>query len=187
MRTPLKQNTKRQPFRLVASSFVLAYTVSLGTLGKGFSGYVSTFLGIDHESLIIRLDHTDDVVIDVLGASFIIILTLLLASGVRASFVVNGVTTGMSITVIVFIIVAAIPNLDVQNYTPFFPEDVKVTKVCHGVSFLYYAYSGYDSLASVAEDARNPSRNLPMAIIVCLVVCIVLYSVLAAALIGIVP
>ena len=174
-------------FRLVASSFLWGYVVSLGALGKGFTGYVSTFLGIDHESLIIRFDHTDEVVIDVLGAAVIAMLTLLLACGVRTSFTVNGITTGMSMTVIVFIIVAAIPNVDVNNYTPFFPEDAKVTKICRGISLLYYAYLGFDSLASVAEDAQNPSRNLPMAIVVCLVVSIVLYSLLAAALIGIVP
>ena len=84
------------------------------------------------------------------------------------------------------IFVAAIPNVDVQNYMLFFPKDAKVTTICRGVSLLYYAYLGFDSLASVAEDAQNPSRNLPIAIVVCLVVCIILYSLLATAFIGIV-
>ena len=80
-----------------------------------------------------------------------------------------------------------------DNWTPFLPENTGVRGE-FGVSgmllasgIIFFAYIGFDAVSTAAQEARNPSRDMPVAIIASLLICTVLYIVMAAVLTGIVP
>jgi APA family basic amino acid/polyamine antiporter len=59
--------------------------------------------------------------------------------------------------------------------------------VLGGAAFMFFAYIGFDAVSTTAEEAKNPSKDLPFGIITSLVICTVLYIVVVAILDGVVP
>src|SRR3970282_1206120 len=56
-----------------------------------------------------------------------------------------------------------------------------------GAAVVFFAYIGFDAVSTVAEETRNPTRDLPIGIITSLVICTVIYSVVAAVSTGLIP
>jgi len=72
-----------------------------------------------------------------------------------------------------------------QNWRPFLPFGWQ--GVMQGASYVFFAYIGFDSVSTHAEEARNPKRDVPIGIITSLALCTVLYILVAAVLTGMVP
>ena len=72
-----------------------------------------------------------------------------------------------------------------QNWTPFQPQGWGGTLA--GAAVVFFAYIGFDAVSTVAEETKNPSRDLPIGIIASLVVCTVIYVVVAAVFTGLIP
>jgi basic amino acid/polyamine antiporter, APA family len=72
-----------------------------------------------------------------------------------------------------------------ENWSPFMPYGF--AGVATGAAVVFFAYIGFDAVSTTAEEAKNPSRDLPIGIIASLVVCTVLYLAVAAILSGIIP
>ena len=155
-------------------------------VAKGVAGYVATLTGIDTKALVFTSNSAGGMEIDIAGAVTIIFLTALLAYGVRASFTFNGIATALSLIVILFLAGAAIPHIDVDNYVPIFPNEFGSSSVFRGASLVFFSFIGFDALATVAEDAKNPSRDLPLSILTSLTICTFLYVLMATALVGMV-
>ncbi|HET6344898.1 MAG TPA: amino acid permease, partial [Myxococcota bacterium] len=73
----------------------------------------------------------------------------------------------------------------VANWQPFFPNGWSGTLT--GAAIVFFAYVGFDSLSTVAEETRDPGRNLPRGIIASLIVCTVLYLAVTGVFTGIMP
>jgi amino acid transporter len=71
-----------------------------------------------------------------------------------------------------------------QNWIPFAPEGI--SGVLKGVSAVFFAYIGFDAISTTAEECRNPSRDMPRAIIYTLIICTVLYVLVSLVLTGMV-
>src|SRR4029450_3745438 len=71
------------------------------------------------------------------------------------------------------------------NWNPFMPY--AWSGVMTGAAVVFFAYIGFDAVSTTAEEAKNPSRDLPIGIIASLIICTLLYIVVAAVLTGIVP
>jgi APA family basic amino acid/polyamine antiporter len=91
----------------------------------------------------------------------------------------------LKLAVVVFVIVAGIPHVDPANWRPFFPKGFAGT--LSGAAYVFFAYIGFDSISTHAEEARNPSRDVPIGILTSLALCTVLYIAVAAVLTGMVP
>lgn len=87
------------------------------------------------------------------------------------------------IAVILFVIVAGVFFVDVNNWTPFLPN--RFEGVLKGVSAVFYAYIGFDAISTTAEECRNPQRDMPRGMIYSLLICTVLYILIALVLTGI--
>ena len=86
------------------------------------------------------------------------------------------------IAVIIFVIVAGAFFVDTNNWRPFMPNGFE--GVLKGVSAVFYAYIGFDAISTTAEEARNPQRDMPRAMINSLIICTVLYIAIALVLTG---
>jgi APA family basic amino acid/polyamine antiporter len=72
-----------------------------------------------------------------------------------------------------------------QNWTPFAPNGWAGIQA--GAAIVFFAYIGFDAVSTVAEEVRNPKRDMPIGIIGSLIVCTIIYIVVAAVFTGIIP
>jgi APA family basic amino acid/polyamine antiporter len=132
-------------------------------------------------------------------------IMLILVKGVRESARFNAVIVSIKLTVIVLVIGLGASYVVPDNWHPFAPyglggvglfgktlighsaADGSPVGMMAGAALVFYAYIGFDSVSTQAEEARNPKRDIPIALIASLLICTVLYILMAAVLTGMVP
>lgn len=168
----------------------MEYLISVSTVAKGFSGYFANLVGLDNSDALLIDVGVSWIVLDIPGCVLVILLTILLAYGVRESFIFNACATSLMIIVVTFIIICGFFNIDTNNYTPFFPKEGDYDGVVGSLSaasVVFFAYIGYDAVATVAEEAKTPSRDVPLGIMLSVSFCTFVYLLMSTVLIGMVP
>jgi basic amino acid/polyamine antiporter, APA family len=133
------------------------------------------------------------------------LLTAVLVIGIRMSATFNALMVAVKLAVVFLIIAVGVFYIDPQNWLPFAPYGYSGISffgktimgqqaaggeplgAIAGAAIVFYAYIGFDSVSTHAEEARNPSRDVPIGIIASLTLCTVLYIAVAAVLTGMVP
>lgn len=133
------------------------------------------------------------------------IITIILVKGIRESTRFNATIVGIKLLVILFVIVVGAFYVDVNNWQPFAPygytgisffghtvlgnsgANGQPLGMLAGAAMIFFAYIGFDSVSTHAEEAKNPQRDVPIGIISSLVICTVLYIAVTAVLTGMVP
>jgi APA family basic amino acid/polyamine antiporter len=115
----------------------------------------------------------------------VLIISALLVIGVRESARFNAVMVSIKLAAILFFIVVGIGYVEPSNWSPFTPYGIQGISAAAAVVF--FAYIGFDAVSTTAEEAKNPSRDLPIGIIASLVLCTILYLAVAGILSGIIP
>ena len=165
----------------------------LGQLGINVPWYLATDLrsAALEPGLVATAPHLAGVpvVFNLLAAAITMALTVVVIWGIRESARLNAAMVLVKIAVLAFFVGLAAwwvprPTL-VGNWQPFFPNGA--TGTLTGAAIVFFAFVGYDSISTVAEETRNPGRNVPLGIIASLAVCTVLYLVVTCAFTGMVP
>jgi APA family basic amino acid/polyamine antiporter len=117
------------------------------------------------------------------------VLTVVLVWGIRESANFNAGMVAIKIIVLLFFVGAALyfvpPGKMVENWHPFRPQGWGGTFA--GAALVFFAYIGFDAVSTVAEETKNPARDLPIGIIGSLIVCTIFYVVVAAVFTGMIP
>lgn len=127
---------------------------------------------------------TMPIVMDLPALLITLIMTTLVFIGIRESKFTANVMTVLKIGIILLVIFLGATYVNPENWSPFAPNGAE--GVLKGVSAVFFAYIGFDALATTAEEAKNPSRDLPRAMILSLLICTVLYIALALVITGMV-
>jgi APA family basic amino acid/polyamine antiporter len=121
-----------------------------------------------------------------LPAVFIVTaLTAVLVIGIKESARFTAVMVGIKLLVLAFFVIAGLFWVTPENWTPFAPNGW--VGIQAGAAVIFFAYIGFDAVSTMAEETRNPSRNLPIGILGSLAICTVVYVIVAAVLTGMVP
>lgn len=117
--------------------------------------------------------------------AFIIValITWLAYIGIKESKQSANFMVIFKVAVIIFVIVAGAFFVDTNNWSPFMPNGFE--GVLKGVSAVFYAYIGFDAISTMAEECKNPQRDMPKGMIYSLLICTVLYILIALVLTGI--
>src|SRR5206468_12819245 len=129
------------------------------------------------------------IVFNLLAIGIVALITLVLVWGIKESSEFNAVMVGIKILVLLFFIGVALyfvsPAKMDTNWHPFQPVGWGGTLA--GAAVVFFAYIGFDAVSTVAEETKNPARDLPIGIIASLVICTVFYVVVAAVFTGAMP
>lgn len=129
------------------------------------------------------------VIFNFLAFGIVALLTIVLVWGIRESANFNAGMVLVKILVLLFFVGVALyfvpPSEMAVNWRPFQPQGWSGTFA--GAALVFFAYIGFDAVSTVAEETKNPARDLPIGIIGSLVVCTVFYIVVAAIFTGLVP
>jgi len=129
------------------------------------------------------------IVFNILALGIVALITVVLVWGIKESAEFNAVMVGIKILVLLFFIGLALyyvsPGQMTDNWQPFQPQGWSGTFT--GAAVVFFAYIGFDAVSTVAEETKNPARDLPIGIIASLIICTVLYVLVAAVFTGMVP
>lgn len=121
-----------------------------------------------------------------LPAVFIVLaITAILVVGIKESVRFNTLMVITKVAILIFFIVVGAFYVKPANWVPFAPNGMK--GILAGASVIFFAYIGFDAVSTVAEETKNPKRDMPIGIIGSLLICTFFYIVVAAVLTGMIP
>ncbi|MGE9807207.1 MULTISPECIES: amino acid permease [unclassified Janibacter] len=193
---------------IIGWDLLLELFLGASVVAQGWSQYAVILLGnlgFDWPTAIGPDGH-----VNLLAFGLVAVLTALVAYGIKESMRVNLVLVAIKLFIVLFVIVAGIGFINTANYSPFVPETAAVEAksglhqpllqmffglepsaygiggIVAGAALVFFAYIGFDVVATTAEEAKNPQRDMPIGIIASLVICTVLYMATALVITGMV-
>lgn len=195
---------------------VLEYAVGSATVANGWSGYFQSVLArlglhvpaeLRQAPFVYEDGHLlrTDAWVNLPAVLVVVIVTAVLVKGIRESAGFNALMVFLKLAAVLFVILAGAFLVDPGNWTPFAPygwtgislfgvpvagqsnAGGEPVGMLAGAAIIFFAYIGFDSVSTHAEEAVNPRRDVPIAIIASLVICTLLYVGVVAVLTGMVP
>ncbi|KAL6525528.1 Carnitine O-acetyltransferase mitochondrial [Orobanche hederae] len=179
---------------LIGWALILEYTIGGSAVARGISPNLALLFGgpTSLPSFLARQTIPGiGVVVDPCAAILVFVVTGLLCVGIKESTFVQGIVTAANICAMIFVIIAGgylgfqtgWPGYELPaGYFPFGADGMLA-----GASTVFFAFIGFDSVASTAEEVKNPQRDLPMGIGFALSICCTLYMLVSAVIVGLVP
>lgn len=164
---------------------LLEYGVSVAAVAVGWGAYINEFL---EGTLGLRIPDAlaqppgEGGVVNIPAAIVVLLAMGVLLLGIRESARATTITTLLKIAVLVFFVCVAIFGFRADNMTPFNPQGW--AGVFGGASAVFFSFIGFDAASTAGEEARNPRRDLPRAIVISLIIVTVIYVLVAITAVG---
>lgn len=185
---------------LIGWDLLLEYALIVAAVASGWSGYVLNLLdafGLQLPEALRGAPHSGDgrmfnLVAALVAMAVAVLLTMRTEWGARA----NTVVVAFKVLAVLVVIAVGIAHVDPANWTPFVPERIVdadgvghygLQGVVTAAAVVFFAVFGYDTLTTAAEEAKNPQRDLPRAILLSLGISMALYIAMTLVLTGMVP
>ena len=192
---------------IIGWDLLLELMLGAAVVARGWSAYLQSLLGLPTWLA------GDKAWPDPAAIAIVLVLSLLLVRGSKTASRFTGVLVAVKIAVVLVVIVVGAMHINTANYTPFIPPSEPVQGAEGGIlhqpivqaflglepsafgvfgvvaatSVVFFAFIGFDIVATTAEETANPQRDMPRAILGSLAICTVLYMAVAAVLTGMVP
>lgn len=172
---------------VVGWGLILEYTVGASAVASGWSAYA---LGLLQQAGF-TLPHaltavpTEGGLVNLPAVVITAVITLLLLQGTKESTTVNRILVIVKLGVVALFLFLAVPRVQPVNWVPFIPFGF--SGIAHAAAVVFFAYIGFDAVATAAEECKNPNRDLPIGIIGSLLICTALYIAVSLAITGVVP
>ncbi len=170
---------------IIGWDLFLEFTVGAAAVAIGWSGQLNATLdqifGITLPQAI-TAPPSEGGVVNLLGMLLVLALTYLLVRGIRISSRANIVMVIVTIAVLLLIIAVGSTEVSTANWEPFFPFGL--AGVVGGAALVFFAFIGFDIVATTAEEAREPQRDMPRGILGSLAITAVLYVAVALVVTG---
>ncbi|MFF8192885.1 amino acid permease [Streptomyces bobili] len=199
------------PAWTIGWDLVLEFALGTAVVAVGWSGYVASLLdnaGWHLPEALSGRDGADGFGFDILAAALVLVLTAILVLGTKLSARVTSVVVAIKVTVVLVVIIAGLFFINGDNYDPFIPkaQDVPageslqspliqlmfgwapsnfgVMGIFTAASVVFFAFIGFDVVATAAEETRNPQRDMPRGILGSLMICTALYVAVSIVVTG---
>jgi basic amino acid/polyamine antiporter, APA family len=176
---------------IIGWDLILEYLLAVSAVSVGWSGYFQSLLKGLGIIIPATLSAAPGAIPGVttyfnLPAFLIVMLiTLLLSVGVKQSKRVNNIMVIIKVAVVVLFIVVAVGYVKPANWTPFTPFGME--GIFAAAALVFFAFIGFDAIASAAEETKDPNKDLPKGIIYSLLICTFLYVIVTGIMTGVVP
>lgn len=170
-----------EAFKIRIVSFILGWIIifsglfSATTVAFGFAGYFASLIGIPSNLLIIPI-----------SIALIIILSIVNYIGIKTSTFANIIFTFIEAAGLILIIIIGMPHFGSVDYFQL-PVGSSFFAIFSSIALIFFAYIGFEDIANIAEEVKNPAKNLPRAIIYSLIITTILYGLTAISVVSVVP
>src|SRR3954468_22368703 len=201
---------------IIGWDLILEYAVGSATVANGWSGYFQSVLakfGVQLPAALAgppivynaagEFVHTAGVV-NLPAIVIVTIVTAVLVKGIQESAGFNTTMVFLKVAAVFFVILVGAFYVNPANWSPFAPYGMsglsffgrplmgqvnaggQPVGMLAGAAIIFFAYIGFDSVSTHAEEAKNPTRDVPIGIIASLLICTILYIAVVAVLTGMV-
>jgi APA family basic amino acid/polyamine antiporter len=195
---------------IIGWDLVLEFTIGAAALSTSFSGYFQEVVEGTPFEVPADLGSAAEGVVDLPAVLIALLVTAVLVAGIKLSSVVNQVVVAIKLLVIAAVIVFGVGHIDTDNYTPFVPDSEPapegarsfmdgtliswllgadpavygIAGVIAGASIVFFAFIGFDIVATTAEETHNPQRDVPRGILGSLAIVTLLYMAVSLVVTG---
>ena len=199
------------PAWIIGWDLVLEFALGTAVVAVGWSGYIASLLdnaGWHLPEALSGRDGAHGFGFDILAAALVLVLTGILVLGTKLSARVTSIVVAIKVTVVLVVIIAGAFFINGDNYDPFIPkaQDVPagnslqspliqlmfgwapskfgVRGIVTAASVVFFAFIGFDVVATAAEETKFPQRDMPRGILGSLLICTVLYVAVSLVVTG---
>jgi APA family basic amino acid/polyamine antiporter len=194
---------------IIGWDLILELALGAATVASGWSTYFADLAkqaGVTLPESVYSEGH------NLVAAAIVLILTGVICLGIRVSSKINAVIVAIKVGIVLFVIVAGLFFIKLSNYSPFIPptgskgaegaqasagsllSDIGlstggpfgVAGIFTAAALVFFAFIGFDIVATAAEETKNPQRDMPRGIIGSLAICTVLYIAVSLVVTGMV-
>ncbi len=195
---------------IIGWDLVLEFTIGSAALSVSFSGYLQELLAGTPMEIPASLGSAAEGVIDLPAVVIALLVMGMLVRGTKFSSRVNQVVVALKLAVVAAVIVVGIVHVSPGNWTPFIPASEPAPEsrgfgqtplittllgiepavfgiggVIAGAAIVFFAFIGFDIVATTAEEARNPQRDVPIGILGSLAIVTLLYGAVSMVVTGV--
>ena len=177
---------------IIGWSLILEYSLVVSAVAVSWSEFAVPLLNevIDFPAALSAGPYADGLVN--MPAVFIVaVIAGLLIAGTRESASLNALLVVIKIVALIVFVAVTLPYFDAANFEPFMPFGFgksgapgSEVGVMAAAAIIFFAFYGFDAIATAAEEAKNPSRDLAIGIVGSMLICVIIYIAVAAAAIG---
>ncbi|XP_010449114.1 PREDICTED: cationic amino acid transporter 1-like [Camelina sativa] len=167
---------------IAAGNIILEYVVGGAAVARSWTSYFATLLNHkpdDFRVIVPRLGE-DYSHLDPIAVGVCVIICVLAVLGTKGSSRFNYIASIIHMVVILFVVIAGFTKANLKNYSDFTPYGVR--GVFKSAAVLFFAYIGFDAVSTMAEETKNPGRDIPIGLVGSMVVTTVCYCLMAVAL-----
>ena len=178
---------------MVGVALILEYSFVVSAVAVGWSGYAAGFLESVGMGLPKALVNGPELggVVNLPAVVIIFVVAGLLIAGTRESATVNAILVVVKLLALALFIAVALPSFNSENFQPFMPYGFprsgpsgSEVGVMAAAAIIFFAFYGFDAIATAAEEAKNPDRDLAIGIVGSMVLCVLIYMAVAGVAIG---
>lgn len=178
---------------VVGWSLILEYSLVVSAVAVGWSGYAAPLLQ-SWAGVPMALMQGPELggIVNLPAIGIIAVVAAMLLYGTRESATVNAILVVVKIVALAVFVAVALPAFDAANLEPFSPygfakhmgPDGVERGVMAAAAIIFFAFYGFDAIATAAEETKNPDRDLKIGIIGSMLACVVIYILVAVAAVG---
>ncbi|MEV5353762.1 amino acid permease [Streptomyces sp. NPDC093516] len=199
------------PAWIIGWDLVLEFALGTAVVAVGWSGYIQSLMdnaGWQMPAALGSREGADGFGFDILAAVLVLVLTVILVLGMKLSARITSLVVAIKVTVVLVVIIAGAFLIKGENYDPFIPKakpveagaslDSPLIQLMFGwapsnfgvmgiftaASVVFFAFIGFDVVATAAEETRNPQRDMPRGILGSLLICTTLYVLVSIVVTG---
>jgi basic amino acid/polyamine antiporter, APA family len=193
---------------IIGWDLILEFVVGAAAVAGGWSGYLQNVLDGTALEIPASVANTSDGFMNLPAGLLVLALTGVLIAGIKLSSVVNQIAVVVKVGVALLFVVVGIFYVKASNLSPFIPESESSTStsgwkaplvevlfglepltygwggIVTGAAIVFFAFIGFDVVATTAEETKNPSRDVPIGIFGSLAICTLLYCAVTVVLTG---
>jgi APA family basic amino acid/polyamine antiporter len=190
----------------VGWNLVLEYMMACSTVAVGWSGYLVKLLADFHVTVPAVIAsaplqgvgdtfqvHRTASFVNLPAIGIVALATALCYKGIRESAVVNAIIVAIKVSIVVAVIVFGAFYVNTSFWHPYIPANTGTfghfgwSGIMQAAAIIFFAYIGFDGVSTVAQEAKNPGRGMPVGILGSLAICTLLYVGMSAVLTGLRP
>ena len=195
---------------IIGWDLALEFTIGSAALATGFSGYLQNLIAGTPFELPAALASAEDGIVNLPAVLISLAVMAVLIAGIKLSSVINQVVVAIKLTVVSLVIIAGVGYVNMANYAPFIPPSQPtpdtgggfmelplitsllgldpavygIGGVIAGAALVFFAFIGFDVVATTAEEAKNPQKDVPIGILGSLAIVTLLYVAVSLIITG---
>ncbi|XVE67515.1 hypothetical protein DITRI_Ditri08aG0167100 [Diplodiscus trichospermus] len=167
---------------IAAGNILLEYVIGGAAVARSWTSYFATLCNHDPDDfrIIVHSMPKDYGQLDPIAVVVISVICVLAVLSTKGSSRFNYIASIFHVVVILFILIAGFTKADTKNYSDFAPFGVR--GIFKSSAVLFFAYVGFDAVSTMAEETKNPGRDIPIGLVGSMVITTAAYCLLAVAL-----